>query len=98
MTFRTLYFILIGVLTGILAWVLLGSSELSGTYYGSSDFDAQVSVSRTSPKIPEQGYFYLYSEGIHRRRMLPIALSGIIVIAIAAGLVMGRVERKQNEN
>jgi hypothetical protein len=98
MTFKNLYFGLLGLLIGLLASVYCSSEKLDRESFGSPSFDRQVVISNPSGDLNKVGYRFRYSPSIQRHLTLPKLLSVVVGIAVVLGLAAHRKQSKKEPN
>lgn len=95
MTFKHLYFCLVGLLTGLVVSVYFSSEKLDQESFGNPSFDKQVAISTPTGTLNGVSYTLKYSPSIQRRLSLPMLLSVVVGIAIVLGITASRGESKK---
>ncbi len=95
MTYKNLYFGILGLLVGLLGGVYFSSKELRPESFGSEDFNEQFVVSTQAGVLKKDDYRLSYSPNVHRRLTLPMVLGAVVVIATVLGVIASKKESKK---
>jgi|GEM_PF-3778337 len=89
-TSKTLYFILLGLLTDIPCRVYFSSEDLFSESFGNPIFDEQVVINASTSELKKNDYQLSYVPNVYRRLTMPAILCGVVVVATIFGVIANR--------